>query len=250
MYVYSIVNNHSKESERYFLVASSGTMITSAFLGFFYGKEKLLKKRLLEWVEVVCSFLAVMIATGRIHYILDVRYLIHQNYYMFHSGEHSTIVDVAGTKVYILWRAIYNQTICPLTNLAASCFVPIAHSDHGGYIYWDGLTDRINWLGFLICVVMVCVFVRYRREKTIQICGAWFAFAMIHMVAFNAGAAPLFNLYYAWMFIVVMSTIARDYVKTIGQKFLVYGLTSAIMLTLNIDHMHELYNFLMIHTPL
>lgn len=250
MYVYSIVNDNSKDCERFLLISASGTMITSAFLGFLYGKEKQIKKRILEWFEIGLSFFATMIATGRIHYILDFRYLINQNYTMFHSGENSTISDVSGSVFYILWRAVYNQTICPVTNLVASCFVPIAHSIHGQSIYWDGLTYKINLIGVLICALVIFAIAKYWNEKVVRVCGLWFIFSMIHMVAFNAGAAPLFNLYYAWMFVVIVSFIAKDYIKTYMTKMFFYGGICGIILALNCEHMYELYCFLRLYTPL
>lgn len=245
MYIYSIVNNHEKNEQRVLLIAATGTMVISAFLGFFYGKSKNIKKRIIEYIEIGCSFILALILSGRINYILNFIYLKNQNYIMF-TNQNQTNLGVLERVV----KRVFEDIFCSITNLAASCFIPISHTNYGTYIYWDELVSKVNGVGRIICILSIITIIIYRKNKLIQVCALWFVLCIIQMVAFNAGASALFNLYYVVMFIILLSFCVESAIKNEKIKKNIYCSIFLILCCLNTEHMVEIFKFLLEKTPL
>lgn len=238
MFVYAVMRKESNGTQKYFLIASSGMMLTSAVYGFFYGKEKTLWARIKEYIGVGLSFLAVLVATGRIHYIINFSYLSSQNF--------STFVD-GGNAI----NTLFNK-IAGFTNLIASAFIPIAYEATEQNFYWKDLTNLPNWVGIIICVFLVISIIANRKKKVVWLLAFWLLWAAFQEIALGIGVGcdPLFSLYFTWPVIALTVMGINALIKNKRMRYAIYAGMMLVMLFLNAEHLNDLLDYLKIKAPI
>lgn len=278
MYAYAVVNRKGKELQSFSLIAASGIMVTSAWMGFFYGKRRRIATRLREYAEVIETFLAVLIGSGRIIYLVNFPYLLNHNFKMFNGGKilFTMLKSINLLGIYGIGlpkQLIFNFTsislknladeipdlltkICAFFNLMASCLVPIPYEvTNNGYddiFFWSGVKSEINLLGIAIFILISITVIRYRKEKMVQIFAMWILWGVIQfvIVGFSASCSPLFSLYFAWAVISLLLIGAKDILKRPMQQLLGYGTMAFIMFCMNLIHLQQLYKYMLEKTPL
>ncbi len=267
MYAYSVVTKKKKTVQEHFLIAASGMMITSAFLGFFYGTGKSFRQKMKEYGRIFGMFLLTIVGTGRIGYILNFVYLLEHNFLMFNGrtlfSQNIRLKPlVAACTIKIpeitaeVWALIVKK-LCAFFNLLASCFVPIPYEittdwETKDIFYWRSVTGELNILGIVIFVFMIVTIVRHRKEKSTQIFALWLLWAVIQIavIGFSAGCSPLFSLYFAWAIIPLVMIGLKDILKTPVQQLVGYGIIAFMMLYSNYAHLQDLYAYMIEKTPL
>lgn len=278
MFVYTIVKKKEKALQGYSLIAASGTMITSAWLGVFYGKRKRIATRLREYVEVIESFFAVLIGTGRITYLINFPYLLNHNFVMFNgrtilSGILNYLTPFGMCTVGATNQLIVNYTsislrnvietgsillgkICAFFNLIASCLIPIPYGIiYDGYsdiFFWSGVKSEINLLGIALFIAIFITIIKHRKEKVVQIFTMWIIWGIIQFVVigFAAACSPLFSLYFAWAVISLLMIGLKDVLKRPIQKLFGYGGIAFAMICANLIHLQQLYRYMLEVTPI
>ncbi|MDE7330694.1 MAG: hypothetical protein K2O16_00415 [Lachnospiraceae bacterium] len=277
MFVYTVVKKKEKSLQCYSLIAASGTMITSAWLGFFYGKRKRLATRLREYVEIIENFFAVLIGAGRIIYLINFPYLINHNFEMFNGKKillgilsifntfgigavgtsNQLIINYTSISLTDLVETVPKLIgkICAFFNLLASCLMPVPYGvifdGYTNIFYWSGVKNEINILGVVIFVTIFITVIRHRKEKAIQIFAAWILWGIVQfiIVGFAASCSPLFSLYFAWAVISLLIIGLKDILKRPIQKLLGYGSIAFIMICANLIHLQQLYTYMLEVAP-
>lgn len=238
LYVYSTVNE-KKEIQEYSFTAAGGMMITFTLLGVFYGKSRKLKERLQEYNGAAMYFLITLIGTGRIHYILDFYRLLHQNSIMFLEDSFSdfTIKD----------------RFCGFTNLIASCLIPVAYEETERGFYWQHLTDRINFGGLLILLIIAYACGVYIKDKQIRPFGVWIflgGICQFIIMGCGTGAEPLFSLCFSWAVIPMLLLGIDQLVKKDKIRNAIYICLLTVMFYMNYVHCQDLLMYLMRVAPI
>ena len=267
MFAYSVVTRRKKEVQGYFLIAAGGMMITSAFLGFFYGTAKSFRNKLKGYGKVFGMFLLTLIGTGRIGYILNFVYLLDYNFQVFNGrklfSQTIRLKPLVATctieipKITAEAWALVVRKLCAFFNLIASCFVPIPYEiipdwEMKDIFYWRSVTGELNILGIVIFVFMIVTIVRHRKDKTTQIFALWLLWMVIQiaLIGFSAGCSPLFSLYFGWAVISLVMIGLKDILKTPAQQLFGYGVIAFVMLYSNYAHLQDLYLYMIEKTPL
>ncbi len=238
LYVYSTVSKENEEVQRYSLTAAGGMMITFALLGFFYGKGKRLKERLLEYNYAVMIFLLTMIGTGRIHYLLDLYRLLHQNSVMF-------IKDV--TSDFTI-----RDKFCGFTNLIASCLIPVAYEETEWSFYWKHLTERVNVFGVAVLFIVVYSCGRYIKNKKMIPFMFWIfagGICQFFIIGCGTNAEPLFSLCFSWAVIPMLVLGIDQLVKKVKLRNAIYIGLLAVMFYMNYVHCQDLLAYLIRKAP-
>ena len=231
-YLYYVLMPKKKEQQKITLVAASGVMITSAFCGFAYGSNETVKKRILDYLSLFACFIFSLIGTGRISYILEFKYLKDQNYLMFFGAGDSTF---------------YNK-ICSYSNMLVSCFCPIPYEATDKNFFWIGHSTVFNYWSIPIILFIVVGFIKNYKKSYVKVLMLWILWSFLQGVL--GSGSPLFNLYFAWA-IIPMTLIGIDtLVKKKELRDMAYCIIVAMMLYKNIIHMKDLFDYLVLKTPL
>ena len=239
LYVYSTVKEKNEELQKYSLVAAGGMMITFALLGIFYGKGKRFRERLLEYNNAVMLFLLTMIGTGRIHYLLDIYRLLHQNSIMF-------IEDV--TSGFTI-----EDKFCGFTNLMASCLIPVAYEETEWSFYWQHLTDRMNLFGLAVLFIVVYSCGRYIKNKKMIPFMFWIfvgGICQFFIIGCGTNAEPLFSLCFSWAVIPMLVLGIDQLVKKVKLRNAIYIGLLTVMFYMNYVHCQDLLAYLMREAPI
>lgn len=281
VYAYYIVmhRGEKKELAELGMVGAAGTMITSAWLGFFWGEQKKIKDRLKEYAGIFLRFLAVLVGTGRFHYLWNFGYLINHNFLMF-NGKALFSKIMQSTPVSNFCAAILPgqmtatavsiplfernlelvpkilQKLCAFFNLLGSCLIPVPYTitkslwDENVF-YWRSVKGELNIFGIVIFVLLIAIFIKHRKEKNVQIFSMWILWAFIQfgVIGFSAGCSPLFSLYFAWAVIPMLLIGMKDILKTPLQQLCGYGALAMLMLYTNFVHLHSLYSYMIVEGP-
>lgn len=278
-YVYYVVTykGSKREMAEAGMVGAAGTMITSAWLGFFWGKEKTIKGRLKEYTGLLLRFLAVLVGTGRFYYLWGFGYLIDHNFLMFNGRKlFSGLLNLSPVSSFcaavlplgsllniplfdrnLEMIPMFVQKLCAFFNLLGSCFIPVPYTitkspwDENVF-FWRSLKGEINVFGVVLFILMIIIFIRHRKEKPAQIFSMWILWAIIQFVVigFSAGCSPLFALYFAWAAIPMLLIGMKDVLKTPLQQLCGYGALALVMLYTNFMHLHNLYVYMITEGPL
>ena len=240
LYVYSTVWERNENVQKYSLIAAGGMTITSAFLGLLYGKEKQLKKRLLEYNSAVMLFILTLIGTGRIHYILDFYRLLNQNSKVFYEG----VIEELGFTV--------KDRIFGYTNLFAASFIPLKYRATDLNFQWISLVDKVNYFGLIILLVVAYASGRYIKDKRIFPFIFWFFYSVFQflIIGFGTNCEVLFTWYFAWSFIPLFVLGLNDLIKNIKVRNLIYAGLLFIMFYKNYIHSKDLLAYLMYKAPI
>lgn len=240
LYVYSTVCEKDENVQRYSLIAAGGMTITSAFLGLLYGKEKQIKKRLLEYNSAVMLFLITLIGTGRIHYILDFYRLLHQNSVMFYEG----VITELGFDV--------KDRIFGYTNLFASSLIPLEYRATDLNFQWITLIDKVNYFGLVVLLVVAYASGRYIKNKKVFPFVFWFLYSIFQflIVGFGTNCEILFTLYFSWSFIPLFILGLNNLIRNIKIRNLIYIGLLFVMFYKNYIHCKDLLAYLMYKAPI
>lgn len=237
MFVYCVVNEKGMALNRFFLVATGGTMITNSAYGLFYSSRKRIRERVREYCTVMVEFLLMMIGTGRIHYILGFLALYRQNHVAFTA---ESIVS-------------YRSRFFGFTNLLASCFYPVDYYSEKMRFYWtDDLIRKINWVGLFILAISVLVILLKWRKRMVRISALSLLIAFVLEMVFNIGVGcdPLFSLCYSWAVLYLAVTFINTLIKPTGIRNVLYAVLAVVMLYLNIKHLKVLFDYMVLYSPI
>ena len=279
-YCYYIVVHPGKKKEvaELGMVGAAGTMITSAWLAFFWGEQKKIKGRIKEYAGLFLRFLAILIGSGRINYLWNFGYLINHNFRMFTGKElFSKVVQavpaLSACTAFLpeqiavaMSMPIYDRNlelipvvvrrVCAFFNLLVSCLIPIPYTITESLwgenvFYWRSVTGELNILGIVIFVLLIAIFIKHRKERNVQVFSMWvlWAFLQFAVIGFSAGCSPLFSLYFAWAVIPLLLIGMKDVLKTPLQQMCGYGALSMIMLYTNYKHLYDLCAYMMVEGP-
>lgn len=234
-FVYAVLRQKSLASQKYFLIAGSGMMITSAFYGFFYGNQKKIWPRLKGYISVGLTFLATMVATGRVHYLLSFGALLNQNHKMFFGGAEDAIA-----------HTFFNKA-SGFSNMLASCFVPVEYYiNEFGQFYWPNLTTHINWFGVAIFLFMIATIISNYRSKKVWIIAHWMLLAIIEwfIMGINVGADPLFSQYFSWAVMMLVVIGIKTFIKKPVYRLFIYIPLILIMFYTNLVHLKVMIDYI------
>lgn len=152
---------------------------------------------------------------------------------------------------------LFLQNVCAFFNMLASCFVPIPFGlikdwENKDIFYWTSVKSELNLLGVAIFICLICVFIRHRKEKIVQIFSVWILWAIIQfaLIGFSAGCSPLFSLYFGWAVVPMVLIGLRDVLRRPLPKLIGYGTIAVLMLYMNYTHLAQLYGFMVLTSPL
>lgn len=238
LFVYCVSRYKSTSLQKYFLFASSGMMLTSVVYGFFYGKERSFWKRIREYVSVAFAFLAVLVASGRIGYILNFTYLRTHNFEMFVDG---------GNEVHTLFNKF-----CGFTNLLTSSFIPVEYQVNELNFYWTDLVSNPNWLGLFILVLLITIVIINVKNRTVWLLFLWTAYSAVQelILGIGPGCDPLFSLYFTWPVISLVVIGINSVFKKYWSRALVYVPLFIVMFYLNVQHLVVLLNYITDKCPI
>ncbi len=238
LYIYTTVFERSKKVSRYALIAASGMMVTSALLGVLYGSGKTIKKRLLEYNEAIMLFLITLIGTGRIHYIFDFYRLLHQNSVMFYEEP-------------VAQWGLLNKFLGFL-NLCASSLLPVAYEGTELNFYWIHLTDRVNYFGLAVLLIVLFACIKYVKVRYVLPFIIWFLFSVIQFVGtgFGTGCEPLFSLYFSWAIVPLLILGVNGIIRSAKVRNVLYCVLLIVMFYKNYIHCQDLLAYLIWKAPL
>lgn len=236
LFSYTTLRRKNNETQKYFLIAGSGMMVTSAYMGFFYSNSRKFWEKLKDYISAGLTFFATLIATGRIHYILAFAYLNKQNSVMFFEGNFPTI----------------SERIISFFNFIASCFIPVAAEATETTYYWTNLLTEMNWFGVAICAFLVFTLVRNWKSRKVRLFAHWIGLAILEWIfwGINCGAGPLFSLYFSWAVLSLFVLGVNSLIKKHACRAIVYVPLLVIMFYTNVAHMTDLLAFMVRISPL
>lgn len=224
-----------KEDNGLALIAAGGMTITSCFLGFFYGKSNKLLDRIKEWIHIFFLFFAIVVATGRIHYIIDYSYLSKQNNICFFKVSSTSIIDRGKS----------------FSNLILSCFIPLKSKVINGQYFWSDMQMKFSWLGYLIILILAYTIAFYWKNKEVQILGCWVLWALIQVVitGFSSDASCVFGYYFSWAVIGLFMIGTNHLLHNKYLKCTTYLILTVAMISLDYIQMREIFRYLLQTTP-
>lgn len=237
MFLYAAVKKKEKFLQKYFLISAGGMMLTSVVCGFFYGTEKKIWPRIKEYIEVGVSFFVVLIATGRIGYILNFFYLKNQNYTMFFNGGIEEL-------------SIFNR-LAGFSNLLTSTFIPVPYGGNEINFYWTDLTSKINIVGLLIALFVVMSVVLNRKKSVTWAFLLFIGYSLFQEVVLGIGPGcdPLFNLYFMWPTLALTIMGIEKLIKSKFARIIVYIPIVLVIAYLNVKHLSDLLAYLVSVSP-
>ena len=242
MFAYATLRGRSRSEQKTFLIGAGGMMITSCFLGFYYGRGKNLKQRLKDYANVALTFLAALLCAGRLYYITGFGYLSSVNFTRF--------ADVEWADVGI------GQRFCGFSNLIASAFVPIDSKIitqyNGKVLYWtEALVGRVNWLGVALLAFAVLTAAFLWKNRAARLFAHWLLLAAIQelVLGIGIGADPLFCQYFGWAVLGLVALGVNALVKKPALRACVYAPALLAMVCLNVAHFVKLMNYMVMAMP-
>lgn len=263
-FTYAVTHKKSTSLQKYFLVSGAGMMITSAYMGFFYGSRTKVWERIREYIGVGLAFLTTIVATGRIQYILNFPALIRHNDLMFYGGRLGTSAkeELAARAAAVAEAAvetvaaepsffsILTERINGFTHLISSCFIPADHAvfnTYQTYLSWPDLTEKMSWFGLIIFICLIAAMIRNFRSQKVWLFFHWIMLAFLELIVLgvNYKASPLFCQYFSWAVIALFVIGVNSFIKKPALRACIYIPLVLVMVYTNIVHMKVLMDFML-----
>jgi len=227
LFIYLRLNNKKadKELEDFALIGAVGTISTSVFLGFWSHQKEGLKK-IFSWTNIAVIFIGLSIVLGKLGVLFSAfEYMEPLNYF-----------------------PIKNRFF-GLTEMLSSCFFAPYYVIKSSQFMWQNPASYLNLFGLIILILCIISFVINRKDKFAQISFYWLGFSIFLFIIMDwfCQEAPLFNLYFSWAIIGLVTLFIEKILKNEKLKNYTYILIMILMATINIIHLIKVYNFFVLY---
>lgn len=227
LFIYLLLNTEEEDVslEDFALIGAVGTISTSAFLGFWSHKKEGIK-RIISWLNIAFIFFGLSIVLGKCGVLLSV----------FEYMEPLNNLPIKNR-----WFG--------LTEMLSSCFFAPYHIIESSQFMWQNSASYLNVFGLFILLICIISFILNRKDKFVQISFYWLAFSIFLFIIMNwfCQEAPLFNLYFSWAIIGLISLFIDKIIKNDILKKYIYIFLIILMGTINIIHLIKVYNFFVLY---
>lgn len=229
-YVYTVCRGKKYSSGAFIL--SVGTMPTNGFAALLeLLAPRPWKDKLRRITVMIVGGFAALVCMGR-GFLLNLPLAVEQL-----GSTHSYF----GSGALGLRERLYS-----VINLFQSCFVALSSSAEGRYL-WTSITTGVTWMGMLLLALMLLGAVVGWRDRFLQACILWSAFAFLLFVGLNWAPheTPLFSILFSWA---VIPLAKRGIDWLIEHLHLpekgTYAVILAAMLTVNLAQLADVNRFL------
>ncbi len=238
LFVYGMTKNWSLKWNIFFLIASAGYIITSAFAGlaFLLKKGRPMSRRIYDLVLAGIAFLLVVIASGKVLTLV------------FAGRQLSQISEFSG--------ASFVEKLNQFTNFLASTIMPGYHTTYFDGVYWKYKTaevaiHQVNFVGIVVLVLALTGLWFARKSYFARVAALWAGFSFIVCVLVGWGSAmnemALYSFYFGWsiyslVFLGIFGLISL-FVKRNRQRRLAMVALITVVSLVNIGAYYDIIGF-------
>lgn len=238
VYIYLYIEHD--ENNDLALVATTGSLLTSAVIGITYFRKKL-KTNILKLIRCVAGFILAVIIFGNIGSVSDV----------LKTAEKYT--EWTGKTVQM------SDKINQYSNFVTNCFVaPKAEirfkesSNIPTYAIDDDI--KFNYVGLAIFILVIISYIINRKDKLAKISFGWCMYSIIILLIVGWGTKEngliLYALYFSWAFVIMIYKLIE---KVFAKKTALFtGAQLSILVCIayiNIKAILDLVQFGIVHYP-
>lgn len=208
IYVYISINNN--KSNELFLIASSGTLLTSGFLFFLSFRRPLFRKENLK--KFISTFLLGLSCI-----------MIFGNQTIFQTFIQKVDLFSSYTNVNI---SILDKSFQFFSFVGSCFFAPPARIDFSiiNQVSWQMSNSHLfTIVGIIILVISLLGFCVSHKQKNSQVCLLWvfFSFILLFLIGWGSteNAMVLYSLYFGWAYFILIVQFLRYILKKINISF-------------------------------
>lgn len=118
--------------------------------------------------------------------------------------------------------------------MIGSSFISISPDIQAKRIWWAGLTTALNYLAFIIIILVILGWIRSRNKLEVRISAGWMLFSVILIViaGWSITESPLFAIYFSWALMILVQNGLFCFRKVFPEKPMFIA-CCAIMLAFN-----------------
>lgn len=206
------------------LIASVGTMSTSAVIGFIHGNGTLFN-RIKKWVSLAIKFICISALFGKLNMII-------------------TIPNQLNTIFGKISNTPWQNKFYGVSELFYSFFFIPNYIFSNNTILFENSAKYLNYIGLLLFVLSITGFVIKNKVNYFKVSFYWFIFLLALFLGANwyCYEAPLFNLYFSWAIIpLVLNNI--EIIKSKKIKQIIYITLISMMIIINIPELINIYKY-------
>ncbi|WP_454995665.1 hypothetical protein [Bulleidia extructa] len=196
---------------------ATGSILTSCVIaiGCLLDNRKKFLARIVELGKTILFSLSFFVTFGKVHSLLH---------------GYSEINSMRGyLGIISLKEKIYSYL-----NMIGSSFISISPDIQAKRIWWAGLTTALNYLAFIIIILVVLGWIRSRNKLEVRISAGWMLFSVILIViaGWSITESPLFAIYFSWALMILVQNGLFCFRKVFPEKPMFIA-CCAIMLAFN-----------------
>lgn len=172
------------------IAAASGSILTSCVIaaGILFIRKVSWKDKWKAILKAVVFTIIFFIAFGRLGTVLN------------------GLPEAEAMKGF-LGQLTVRQKLYSYLNMIGSSLISISPDIQADRVWWLGLTDTFNIVGFLSLIMCVYMIIKDRNRIDIQISTGWmiFSFVLVFFAGWSISESPLFAVYFSWALILIGS---------------------------------------------
>ncbi|MCK5129448.1 MAG: hypothetical protein KAQ68_06335 [Clostridiales bacterium] len=237
IFIYYSINKSDENNENY-LVAATGSLITSGILLPLMWNKKDIKQNIIKTYKFLLKFVVAIFIFGRIDVFVTI--VKKLKFFMIFSGV----------------KVSFYEKILQYTNFIASCFIKPRSIivDEPFFAYRLFQIESVNILGFLFLAFAILGFVLNRKDKYAKICISWVAFSFVMLCFIGWGTAEngliLYTLYFGWAFVSLLFMAIKSLLsKYKCANYIVLGILIIVFSIINFSGILQILKFGIAYYP-
>lgn len=239
---------HAEDDRMPLLMASAGSLLTSAVGFVLVPKEARLKTILLDACKAVFLFLTLMILFGRFQVLATSVSMVRWLLMRFSSGP-----AVISGESWITWP----EKLMQFSHFVQSCFVAPSTYIHTGLGYpafqLAPVTSYNLW-GILLLALCGLGFVLNWKQRYAWLCALWvgFSFFLLGLMGWGVqeNGLTLYTLYFFWAYASLLFLLVNKlFSRWKAVRNVVWGLMIAVLAAMNLPSIWQMIAFGLAHYP-
>lgn len=239
---------HKEEPRMALLMASAGSLLTSAVGFVLVPKEAKIKVILLDACKAVLAFLVLMILFGRFHILATSVSMVRWLLMRFSSGP-----AVISGESWITWP----EKLMQFSHFVQSCFVAPStyiHTELGYPAYQLAPVASYSLFGITLLGLCGLGFLLNCRQRYAQLCALWvgFSFFLLGLMGWGVqeNGLTLYTLYFFWAYAsLLLMLVNRLLARWKAARNAAWALMIAALAALNLPAVWQMIAFGLAHYP-